>query len=183
MIEVPEIVARQMPLYQRAQCASRYGEPHEAHPWILSQLALEIVEAEGPIHVEEVARRIASCFGKEKAGSRIIAATGRALSSAMLRASHLRSDENFYFTDGQAAAPPVRDRSRENGATLKASSISMLEIRVALRIAREDNAGGDDPELIRTAARLLGFRRVGSDLQARLASGLAFGGSARPTVS
>ncbi|MBA3512297.1 MAG: DUF3320 domain-containing protein [Sphingomonas sp.] len=172
IIEVPEIVARQMPFYQRAQCARKYGEPHEAHPWLLSQLALEIVEAEGPIHLEEVGRRIASSFGKEKAGSRIIGATARALSSAMMRASHLRSEENFYFTDGQAAAPPVRDRSKESGATLKASSISMLEIREALRIAREDNAGGDDAELIRTAAKLLGFKRVGPDLQARLKAAL-----------
>lgn len=183
MIEVPEIVARQMPPYQRAQCARKYGEPHEAHSWILSQLAVEIVEIEGPIHLEEVARRIAACFGKEKAGSRIIAAARRALSSAMMRASHLRSEENFYFTEGQAAAPPVRDRSKESGATLKASSISMVEIREALRIAREDNAGGDDAELIRTAARLLGFRRVGSDLQSRLTSALLFGSSAQPAIS
>jgi hypothetical protein len=172
MIEIPEIVARQMPLYQRAQCARKYGEPHEAHSWILSQLAVEIVEIEGPIHLEEVARRIAACFGKEKAGSRIIAATKRALASAMMRAGHLRTDENFYFTEGQAKAPPVRDRSKEAGATLKASSISILEIREALRIAREDNAGGDDAELIRTAAKLLGFRRVGPDLQTRLRGAL-----------
>src|ERR1700722_16005121 len=46
----------------------------------------------------------------------------------------------------------------------KAANISLLEIRAAIQIAREDNAGGDDAELIRTAARLLGFRRVGSDL-------------------
>ena len=48
----------------------------------------------------------------------------------------------------------------------------MLEIREALRLAREDNAGGDDAELIRSAARMMGFKRVGSDLQARIASGL-----------
>ncbi len=48
----------------------------------------------------------------------------------------------------------------------------MIEIEAAIRIARNDNAGGDDAELVRTAARLLGFRRVGPDLQARMASGL-----------
>ena len=69
--------------------------------------------------------------------------------------------------------PPVRDRSAESGATLKAANISMLEIEAALRIARDDNAGGADPDLIRSAARLLGFRRVGSDLQERLAAGLS----------
>jgi hypothetical protein len=48
----------------------------------------------------------------------------------------------------------------------------MLEIAAALAIARDDNAGGDDADLIRTAARLLGFKRVGSDLQARITAGL-----------
>jgi hypothetical protein len=55
---------------------------------------------------------------------------------------------------------------------LKADSISPLEIDAALRIARDDNAGGDDADLVRTAARLMGFRRVGSELQVRIASRL-----------
>ena len=66
----------------------------------------------------------------------------------------------------------MRDRSNETGATLKAASLSMLEIGAALRIARTDNAGGDASELMRSAARLLGFKRVGAELQERLAAGL-----------
>ena len=54
----------------------------------------------------------------------------------------------------------MRDRSADEGAPSKASNISILELKAALRLAREDNAGGDPAELIRTAARLLGFRRV-----------------------
>jgi hypothetical protein len=62
--------------------------------------------------------------------------------------------------------------SAESGATLKASNISLLDIGEALKIARNDNAGGADADLIRFAAKLLGFRRVGPDLQLRLAEGL-----------
>jgi hypothetical protein len=47
-----------------------------------------------------------------------------------------------------------------------------LEVVAALKIAQVDNAGGDDSELIRSAGRLLGFKRVGAELQERLASGL-----------
>jgi hypothetical protein len=82
------------------------------------------------------------------------------------------TEAHFWFTRRQSEAPPVRDRSGEEGATLKASSISMLEIRAAIQIARTDNAGGGDTDLIRATARLLGFHRVGSELQARLAQGL-----------
>ena len=124
------------------------------------------------IHAEEVARRIASCFGKEKAGSRIVAAARSALSLAQRRDPDLLSDNGFWFTRGQSDVPPVRDRSAESGATLKASYVSMLEIEAALKIAAADNAGGSDAELVRSAARLLGFRRVGPDLQLRISEGL-----------
>jgi hypothetical protein len=60
----------------------------------------------------------------------------------------------------------------ESGPICKAANISMLEIKQALRLTFEDNAGGSDPEIIRAAARLFGFKRVGADLQARLEIGL-----------
>jgi hypothetical protein len=122
--------------------------------------------------MEEVARRIATSFGRDRAGSRIVSATKAALDHSLRLSPHLTTEAHFWFTRAQFEAPPVRDRSGEEGATLKASSISMLEIRAAIQIARKDNAGGDDTDLIRAAARLLGFHRVGSELQARLAQGL-----------
>lgn len=172
-IQIPEVVDRQMPPYQRAIFpVNSHEEPHEVRVSTLADLAQRIVAAEGPIHVEEVARRIAACYGKERAGSRILDATRAALASARSRHAELRSDGSFWFTRAQEEAPPVRDRGAESGATLKADSISPLEIDAALQIARDDNAGGDGADLIRTAARLMGFRRVGSDLQARIASRL-----------
>lgn len=172
-IELPEVIARQMPPYKRAdfRVNSRY-EPHEAPAGVLADLAGKIVSVEGPIHCEEVARRLAGAFGKEKAGKRIVSATLSALLRAQAGFNGLMRDGDFWFTAEQAENPPVRDRSAEEGATLKASSISMLEIREALRIARDDNGGGEATDLVRTAARLLGFKRVGPDLQARIAEGL-----------
>jgi hypothetical protein len=170
---VPDVIERQMPRYKRASfTVSTSVEPHEAETASLARVAARIVEAEGPIHVEEVARRVATCFGRERAGSRIFSAAKSALEHAQRLSPDLMTDESFWFTRRQSEAPPVRDRSAEEGTTVKAASISMLEIRAAIEIARRDNAGGDESELIRTAARLLGFRRVGSELQARLAQGL-----------
>jgi hypothetical protein len=40
------------------------------------------------------------------------------------------------------------------------------------KLAREDNPGGGTDDLVRSAARLMGFRRVGPDLHARFTSGL-----------
>lgn len=174
VFEIPEVVVRQMPAYQRAIFpVVGWQEPHEVPIVTLADLAKRIVQAEGPIHVEEVARRIASCFGKEKAGARIVAATRAAVSRAQSSDPDLLSDGTFWYTRGQTDTPPVRDRTSESGATLKAAHISPLEIDEALRIARNDNAGGDDMDLVRTAARLLGFKRVGGDLQARISGRLA----------
>lgn len=62
-----EAPARKMPPYERAHFPIQgYIEPHEVDIGSLSALAFRIVQSEGPIHVEEVARRIASCFGKER---------------------------------------------------------------------------------------------------------------------
>ncbi|MES1973743.1 MAG: DUF3320 domain-containing protein [Pseudomonadota bacterium] len=171
---VPPTIERKMPAYLRAHFpVSSHLEPHEVSIATLGPLALRIVEVEGPICVDEVARRIAACFGREKAGRRILAAARHALISQARLTSDLCNEGDFWFTPAQQADAPVRDRSDEYGATIKADAISMLEIRAAIAIAREDNAGGGDADIIRYAARLLGFRRVGSDLQARLALGLA----------
>lgn len=171
--DMPEAASRQMPPYKRCHVPVEAQELLDAPEHLLAGLVTRIVQEEGPIHVDEVARRLASCFGKEKAGSRIVGAARNALAAAQARDSALLTDGSFWYTQAQVDDTPVRDRSGETGATIKAASISMLEVRAALRIARTDNAGGEGAELVRSAARLLGFKRVGVELQERLAAGLA----------
>lgn len=173
-IEIPEIVERQMPAYVRANVyASKSHEPHQVHSSVLAELVEKIVEAEGPIHQEEVARRVAESFGKERSGSRINKISLSALRRARQYSDTLRDSDSFWYTIDQLNRPPVRNRAGEQGTVLKASSISLMEIREALKIAREDNAGGSEEDLVRTAAHLLGFKRVGPDLNTRLNDGLA----------
>jgi hypothetical protein len=172
-IEIPAPVERKMPAYVRASLPVRSAvEPHEADRKLLAQLATRIIELEGPIHIEDIARRIAASFGRERAGSRISSATQEALKLAERLSSDILNQESFWLTRGQLESPPVRDRSGDEGAPSRASNISMIKLKAALRLAREDNAGGHPAELIRTAARLMGFRRVGPDLQARLSQAL-----------
>ncbi|WP_232343553.1 DUF3320 domain-containing protein [Novosphingopyxis sp. YJ-S2-01] len=166
---VPEIEDRKMPAYDRANFPIHSRrEPHEAPPAQLRDLLQRIVEHEGPITADEAARRVSACYGRERAGRRILAVTQTALNSLVSsRAVYL--DDDFYLTLSQLEAPPVRDRSGETGATLKASSIAVLEIGAALKIAIADNAGAEAEDLIRATARLLGYKRVGSELHDRIA--------------
>ncbi len=172
-IVLPDAISREMPAYVRARpWAASAMEPHEAPLPTLVPLVIEVVQTEGPIHIDEVARRIAAAFGKRKAGRRVLAATRHALAAAKRHHPELLTADDFWFTSAQAADPPVRDRTSEETATCKADALSMLEIRAALRLAREDNPGGSEEDLVRAAARLMGFRRVGADLQTRFSAGL-----------
>ena len=173
-VVLPEPATRAMPAYVRSQpWAASSLEPHEAPTGMLVPLVIQVIDVEGPVCLEEIARRVAAAFGKKSAGRRVLTATRHALVAARHRDPRLRCENDFWFTLDQASAPPVRDRSAEGGATCKADALPLLEIRAALQVAREDNPGGSDEELVRAAARLMGFRRLGSDLHARIAEGLA----------
>jgi hypothetical protein len=148
-------------------------EPHEAQTAVLADLIARIVGIEGPIHVEEVARRIASAFGKNRTGSRIAEAVERAIGVALRRDQGLCRDGSFLLTEQQQASPQVRDRSAETGGVLKAAYMPPIEIRAAAsRIVAESGEMAPE-ELARAVARLLGFQRVGPELnQAILAATL-----------
>jgi hypothetical protein len=159
-----------MPAYVRADLAVRATvEPHEAPVAQLADLVARIAAVEGPIHIDELARRITTAFGKAKAGSRIVEATGCALRQALRQDPTLRLDGDFLMTAAQAADPPVRDRSAETGSLLKAAHIAPCEISAAAALVRKESGDVSGDDLIRAVARLLGFQRVGSDLLAAIA--------------
>ena len=153
------------PAYVRAELMVRSSvEPHEAPIVQLADLVMRIVGVEGPIHIDEVARRITSAFGKSRAGSRIVEAAGRAARLALQRDRTLRQSGSFLLTEGQAENPPVRDRSAEAGGLLKAAYLPPIEIAAAAQRIRSESGGMAPEELTRAVARLLGFQRVGTDL-------------------
>ncbi|WP_323038762.1 DUF3320 domain-containing protein [Gemmobacter sp.] len=163
-----------MPAYVRADLTVRSSvEPHEAPVAQLADLVSKIVAIEGPIHIDEVARRITTAFGKTKAGSRIVEATGRAVRQALRQDPILMQDGSFLMTQAQAAAPLVRDRSAETGSLLKAAYIPPCEIVAAAALVRQESGDVDGDDLIRAIARLLGFLRVGSELSTVIAEAVA----------
>ncbi|MBM2324209.1 MULTISPECIES: DUF3320 domain-containing protein [Marivita] len=64
-------------------------EPHEAPVHQLAELVAGIVKTEGPIHVDEIARRISAAFGKTRTGNRIVDATERAVRIVLASVPHL----------------------------------------------------------------------------------------------
>ena len=151
--------------YKRADLFVRSTvEPHEAPLSQLAEMVAKVVEVEGPIHIDEVARRISAAFGKGRTGRRIVDAVVKAVRAATREPRGLKQKGDFVLTAAQEEAPPVRDRTEETGSLLKSAYLPPMEIQAAAQLIREESGEISQEELVRAIARLLGFRRVGSDL-------------------
>jgi very-short-patch-repair endonuclease len=157
------------PPYRMANFAVRSSaEPHEIPLAQMADIVGRIVEIEGPIHCEEVGRRVASLFGKDRAGSRIAAAALSGLRHKRQMIATLHEDEGFWFTSGQSDICPVRDRSTAASSLQKADMLPPLEIRAAAMEAVKENGGIGRDDIAIAITRLLGFQRTGPDLRARV---------------
>lgn len=153
------------PAYVRAAPAVHSSlEPHEAPATQLAGLVAEIVAVEGPIHLDELARRITTAFGRARVGKRIAAAVEHAVGLALRHPAGLVRAGDFVMTPAQAESPPVRDRSAETGSLLKAASLPPVEIAAAAALIRAESGAIAPDELVRATARLLGFQRLGPEL-------------------
>lgn len=161
-----------IPDYRLTECAVPRGiEPHLATIGQMAQVTKTIVETEGPIHQDEVARRVTSLFGKSRTGSQISAASLNSLHS-LKKSSALVEDGGFWMTPSQLADPPVRDRSSAPVSLQRADMLSPREIRAAAKIARQENGSLSDDEMAVAVTRLLGFKRTGSELKVAIAESL-----------
>lgn len=155
------------PAYVRADIvANSRAEPHEEPLYVLMELVEKIVAVEGPVHLDEIPRRIASAYGRARAGKRIIDVTNDAIRAAIKRDPSLKLDGQFFVTQNQMENPPVRDRSAESGGILKPECLPPSEIVAAAQLIRQESGDTTPEELTKSVARLLGFQRVGPELSA-----------------
>ncbi|MCQ2005253.1 DUF3320 domain-containing protein [Rhizobium sp. NRK18] len=151
--------------YRKAEPIANFnGEPHEAPIGYLAKLVTQIIEIEGPIHAEEVARRIAAAFGKSRTGNRIQEVANKAINYALRQGSDLRRQEQFLFTLQQQDDIPIRDRSNVEGALLKAEYLPPMEITTAAELIVKESGEMSREDLTRAVANLLGYQRLGPEL-------------------
>ena len=141
-------------------------EPHEVPPSRLAGIVREIVVVEGPIHVNLVARRVAESFGKGRTGTRIAEATRTALREAERQSGgDLLVRRGFWLTREQSERIPIRDRSAAGAGVDKAAMLPPMEIVAAAELIERESGRVEQGDLIREVSRLLGFKRVGTDLR------------------
>ena len=152
--------------------------PHELGLREMTELVGRIVEHEGPMHRQLVARRVAQAerrvrtgsSQRARTGSRTVGAVDRALRRAIQNGT-IKQKGDFFMTPAQLANPPVRDRSRERTSALarRPSYLPPIEICAAAKWVERENGIVQGQERIRAVRHLLGFARAGALLKERVA--------------
>ena len=151
---------------------SEYVELQEAVEDDLIKCVVQIVETEGPVHIEEVARRLSRLWGYQRTGSRIQAAVKSAVNGAVSlnRIQYVDgAARRFLDRRGRTGKMAVRDRSAVRSSTLrKVEMLPTIEIREGILEAVERNIGIDAADCAREVSRVLGFKSLSSDLRNRV---------------
>jgi len=140
------------------------AEIHDVEVAVLAEIVSRVVEIEGPVHQDEVARRTAYLWGLSRVGSRIAACVEEALAEAVHQGRI--AQQGLFHAPADQAEPPIRNREDVGSANLrKAEYLPPAEIRAALIAVIAAHLGMTADEAATRVARLLGFRSTGGQLR------------------
>ncbi|ALL06068.1 DNA helicase [Pedobacter sp. PACM 27299] len=129
----------------------------------LAEWIKQVVEVEGPVHFEEVARRIADASGASKIGSRIRytlnAATDFTVSSKII------SRRGDFLWHPEMNAPTIRDRSSLTAGSRRISLIPPEELDLAVKSVVESSIAIQPETAVPLIAKLFGVNRVTEDVR------------------
>ncbi|MXW53789.1 MAG: DUF3320 domain-containing protein [Gammaproteobacteria bacterium] len=136
------------------------NEIHELEPSFFVEITVKMVDAEGPVHSDAIAARIARSWGKSRVGSRIRSTIQQSIELALEHGQILRSDsdgEEFFVSKDYSESNEIRDRSSVQLSKLKFPDvIPRSEIRAAVRVAVDDNVSLTIEECRKEVQRMLG---------------------------
>jgi len=139
---------------------------HETSLSVLAGIVADVVEIEGPIHRDEIAKRITALWGLQRTGTRIAESISKAIDSG-IRSGVLRADPEFVshgrqvtaVTDSGRKPSPVRCRSNVTSANLKKPEmIPPSELRQAIERLVAEHVGIQRDQLPLVVAKVLGFK-------------------------
>jgi hypothetical protein len=133
---------------------------------------VQIVEIERPIHIEVLRKRVINAFDISRSGSNVAAAYDEAFSEAIER--NLVFCPSTEFVTTAAGRTAVRVPTADPDTNRRVDHVAPAERQRALWLAVLDAHRISKKDLIANVARLFGWKRVGSDIQAGLAADLTF---------
>jgi hypothetical protein len=144
--------------YRPAKVGADLGDTHlaEVPTATVAQFIGAIVEDEGPVHAEEVKRRVLEAI-QARSGSKRDAAIEEAIAAASARGL-VRKRGDFLWPMKDAPVVP-RDRSGLPDSSRRHDYVCDEECLAALDRAVEEACGCDGDEATAQAIRLLGIKR------------------------
>ncbi|HKR62668.1 MAG TPA: DUF3320 domain-containing protein, partial [Thermoanaerobaculia bacterium] len=138
-------------------------ELHLVAPELLAAAVEDVVRVEGPVHVDEVVRRIRTIWGLQRAGNRIREAIERGVQIAVRRQSVAREGEFLRLRDA-----PVSVRRRNGDPPARVELISDAELAEAVQLVLRTEFATPREELIDAAARRVGIQATTNGVASRL---------------
>jgi very-short-patch-repair endonuclease len=149
----------------RSLRVSTSGELHQTATESLALAIEDVVAAEGPVHVDEVVRRIRVLWGLQRAGNRVREALERAIGAAAARRAVLRDGDFLRLPDAT-----IRVRRRNGDPAPRIELIAEVEIAAALAEVLRAQFATPRDELVDAAARRFGFQLTSAATAARIAT-------------
>ncbi len=141
-----------------------HGDLHIQDPKKLAQNVIRVVEAEGPIHFDEMVKRIRSLWGLRRTGDRIINALRRSVDVAK-KQGEIEARGAFLWPRG-LKLPKVRRRTEDPRPDIEL--ICPEEIKEAVRLVLKSQFSTAPDELSVAASRLLGFQATRDDTNRKI---------------
>ncbi len=137
---------------------------HLTPPGILTDLIVQAVTTEGPVHVDQVTTRVRDAWGLKRTGARIEEAVGKSVDIAVRLGRITRRREFLSLPD---VVPVPRDRSEVVAAALrKAEILPPSEIEVAILTVVRKNFGATREQVIQAVARGMGIQNTSAQVRA-----------------
>ncbi|HYC90980.1 MAG TPA: DUF3320 domain-containing protein [Thermoanaerobaculia bacterium] len=164
-VEILEVRPEEIPSYEvcRDLRIPVIGELHQVAPEMLAAAVEDVVRVEGPVHVDEVVRRIRTLWGLQRAGNRIREAIERGVQIALRRQAVARDGEFLRLPHA-----PVVPRRRNGDPPARVELIADVELAEAVQHVLRVELATPRAELIDAAARRVGIQATSTAVAARL---------------
>lgn len=132
---------------------------------LLSAIA-NVVEIEGPIHIQQLTTRLATAAGFNRAGAKI---KSRVLTSAkkLVKTNLIKIEGDFISKEPQQDIA-LRDWSELDSGMRKIDFVSDAEFKKAIHVTVSDALSIEREDCIAAAISLLGFKRLTANVKSKL---------------
>jgi hypothetical protein len=131
-----------------------------AAPQVIAVWLRQVVEAEGPVHLQDAIRRVLRAAGAHRSGPRILERIEAACEVAVDLGWFARDGDHLLPAGFDPAAVRPRDRSALDGRDRDFGRVHPTEIDAAILEVVRVGHGAEPDEIPAAASRLLGFGRT-----------------------